>query len=100
MKSYTVIWDKKEMNAPTLHLNLGSDLISFRMVRYFFFFLASSFLMSVFILRVTVWSRASSDRYLYTPLHITEPTPFVLILSFHSFSDTSWVYVRPICEPL
>lgn len=41
------------MNALALHLNLGSDLIPFHMLHYFFF-LASGFLMSVFILHVTV----------------------------------------------
>lgn len=78
---------EREMNAPTLHLNLGSDLIPFRVVHYFFF-LASSFLMSVFILRVTVWSSAPSDRYLYTPVHIIQPTPSVLILSRFSLPQT------------
>lgn len=75
------------MNAPTLRLKLGSDLIPFRMVHYFFS-LASSFLMSVFILHVTVWSCAPSDRYLYTPVHIIEPTPSVLILSCSPLSQT------------
>lgn len=32
----TQSYGKREMNAPTLHLNLGSDLIPFRMVHYFF----------------------------------------------------------------
>lgn len=83
----TQSYERREMNAPTLHLNLGSDLIPFRMVHYFFS-LASSFLMSVFILHVTVGSCAPSDRYLCTPLHIIEPTPSVLILSRSSLSQT------------
>lgn len=55
---------------------------------FFFFSLACSFLMSVFILHVTVWSCAPSDRYLYTPVHIIEPTPSVLVLSRSSLSQT------------
>lgn len=88
MKSYTVIQEEREMNAPTLHLNLGSDFTPFHMLHYFFSSFASSFLMSVFILHVTVWSCAPSDRYLYTPVHIIEPTPSVLILSRSSLSQT------------
>lgn len=65
----------------------------FHMVCYFFYFFilfyfASSFLMSVFIRHVTVWSRAPSDRYLYTPLHIMEPAPSVLNFSLSSLLQT------------
>lgn len=44
--------------------------------------------MSVFIRHVTVWSRAPSDRYLYTPLHIMEPAPSVLNFSLSSLLQT------------
>lgn len=50
--------------------------------------LASSFLMSVFILHVTVWHRAPSYRYLYTSVHIREPTPSVLLLFCSPVSQT------------
>lgn len=51
----------------------------FRTVHYFFLLPSlPDFLMSVFILHVTVWSCAPSDGDLYTPVHITEPTPSVL----------------------
>lgn len=53
-----------------------------------FFLLTSSFLMSVFIVHVTVWRCLPSDRFLYTPLHISEPTPSVLILSASSLTQT------------
>lgn len=44
--------------------------------------------MSVFIVHVTVWRCLPSDRFLYTPLHISEPTPSVLILSASSLTQT------------
>lgn len=76
---------KIKTNIPTLHLNLGSDFIPFHVV---LFLLTSSFLMSVFIVHVTVWRCLPSDRFLYTPLHISEPTPSVLILSASSLTQT------------
>lgn len=91
MKSYTVTQEERdECTNTSFKSGLWFDFFPHGPLFFFFFFvfLASSFLMSVFILHVTVWSRAPSDRYLYTPLHITEPTPSVLVLSRSTLSQT------------
>lgn len=56
--------------------------------------------MSVFIPLVTVWRWAPGDTYLYTPVHITEPTPSVLVPPRPSLSPAVSDCVRPICEAL
>ena len=87
MKSYLVIREgRDECTNTSFKSRLWFD--SFPYGPLFFFFLASSFLMSVFILHVTVWSCAPSDRYLYTPVHIIAPAPSVLIPSRSSLSQT------------
>lgn len=90
MKSYTLKrWEEgDECTNTSFKSGLWLDSFPRGPLFIYFSFLASSFLMSVFILRVTVWNWAPSDRSLYTPLHIMEPTPSVLNFSCSSLSQT------------
>lgn len=88
MKSYTVTREEKDKYTHTPFKSaIWFDFFPHGPL-FFFPLIASSFLMSVFILHVTVWHRAPSYRYLYTSVHIREPTPSVLLLLCSPVSQT------------
>lgn len=95
--------EKREMNAPTLHLNLGSGLIPFHMVRYFFFFFLPRFQLFNECLHSACYClKLSSKRQisLHSATHYGANALCPQFLLFLTFSDSCRVHVRPICETL
>lgn len=95
--------EKREMNAPTLHLNLGSGLIPFHMVRYFFFFFLPRFQLFNECLHSACYClKLSSKRQisLHSTTHYGANALCPQFLLFLTFSDSCRVHVRPICETL